>query len=160
MLEPGRGLETFQRAIETLMDHSAEQHLQIARALEVPYSYMNIPFGDSAVSQAQIHIFGEGQGQNRWKDGKSGQIVLDLETSRLGSMWIQIQHNAEQCTCRFDVASEEIAAHINEATSTLEARLEGISFKQVKVSASVWDGDRMKAVAALFQQYSGLDVTA
>lgn len=64
-------------------------------------------------------------------------------------MWIQIQHNAEQCTCRFDVASEEIAAHINEAASTLEARLEGISFKQVKVSGSVWDGDHMKAVAAL-----------
>jgi hypothetical protein len=78
MLEPGRGLETFQRAIETLMDHSAGQHLQNSRALEVPYSYMNIPFGDSAVSQAQIHIFGEGQGQNSWKDGKSGQIVLDL----------------------------------------------------------------------------------
>jgi hypothetical protein len=142
------------------VDHTAGQHLQNARALEILYSYMNLPFGDGALRQVQIHILGEGQGQNDWGDGKTGQIVLDLETSRLGIMWIHIRHTAEQCTCRFEVASEEIAAHISRAASSLEARLEGISFKQVRVTASVWDGDRMTAIAALLQPYSGLDVTA
>jgi hypothetical protein len=160
LLEGTGGLKLFREATETLMDHTAGQHLQNARSLEIPYAYMNLPLGEEAISQVQIHILGEGRNPEDWGEGAAGQIVLDLETSRLGPMWIHIEHTADTCSCRFDVASDEVAEHINNAADTLAARLEGASFKNVSVRAATWDGDRLASIAKLFQRVSGLDIKA
>ena len=160
LLESPGALKSFQQSVDTLMEHTAGQHVQNARALEIPYAYLNIPFSEGEIRQAQIHIFGDGGGQDEWNDGKSGRIVLDLETSRLGALWIDVQHSTDACSCRIEVASDSIAVHINSAAAALADRLEASGFSQVSVVAYVETVDRMSSIAELFQRYSGLDLQA
>lgn len=158
LLETPGAIKTFQQASDTLLDHAAGQHLQNARGLDTSYVYLNIPIANDALRQAQIHFFADGQ-QNQ-DDSGAGQIVMDLDTTNLGSIWIHIQHSPENCTCRFNVNSEEIVGYINHAADSLVTRLEGLSFKHVQVLAMVWDGDRIQALADVIQQFAGLDIKA
>ena len=160
-LESKGALTTFQHAVDTLMDHFAGQYLQNVRSTEVPYAYLNIPFPeDSGILQAQIHVLGEGHGENEWDETGHSQIVLDLQTTRLGELWIQISHRPEQCVCQFEVESDAIVNRINEVSDDLQSRLEAQGFQQVTVQASLRSNERMEAVARLLQRYSGLDMQA
>lgn len=160
-LESRGALTSFQQAVDTLLDHVAGQHVQNARSAEVPYAYLNIPFPeDSGIVQAQIHVLGEGHEENEWNDEGHSQIVLDLQTTRLGELWIHVSHRPEQCLCQFEVSSEAIVAQINEVAEDLKHRLEAQGFQHVTVHATIRSTERMEALARLLQPYSGLDVQA
>jgi hypothetical protein len=159
LLESKGAVTSFQQAVDTLMEQVAGQHVQNSRSSEVPYAYLNIPFPEgSGIQEAQIHVLGDGHGENEWDEEGHGQIVFDLQTTGLGELWIHLSHRPEQCVCRFEVESEAIVEAINGAADELQGRLEAQGFERVHVEASLRSTDRMEALAGVLQRFSGLDV--
>lgn len=154
-----REVQQFQSATDTLRDHVAGQSLQNARSLEMPYMFLSLPLGE-VFERAQLHVFGEGRSDESGSGHESGTLVLDLEMSKLGSLWLEVRHRGDQCACQFFVASEAVAMAIQSASAELVTRLEASAFARVTVQATADDRKRAEALAALLGPMSGLDLRA
>lgn len=158
LLSSQQDVQNFQGAADTLRDHLAGQALQNARAFDMPYHFLSLPMGDG-FQRAQVHFFGDGQGQGG-SNHENGTLILDLELSNLGSLWLEMQHRGDACSCQFYVESEEVAEVIRTASDDLVERLSSTPFSQVTIHASADAGERSAALAKVLQPLSGLDLRA
>lgn len=150
--------QMFQSAVDVLQDHAAGQHLQNARGTEMPYLFMNLPLG-SDFPRAQLHVLG-GEGSSGKDASSEGTVILDLELSQLGNVWVELRHHEKNCTCRFHVESDQVATAILEASESLRARLNAGHFTAVEIQATTDSRDRIETLAMVLGGVAGLDVQA
>lgn len=151
-------IQNFRSAVDVLQDQSAGQHLQNARSSDVPYVFLNLPLGPD-IQRAQLHILG--RESSGGENGKSeGSVILDLQLSKLGNVWMEMKHRDDWCACRFHVESESIAGVILDASESLAERLRRGHFSDVSVQATTEEHDRLSALADLLAPLSGLDISA
>lgn len=148
----------FKKTAEDLIGRLQSAHLQNLRSLELPYQFMELPLArENGIDHAQLHIVGDEGGGIAGKRRRAHSIVLDLQLSRLGAVWIAL-HTADsrcQCTIRAqDRKGEEVLAG---ETGRLQAGLARAGFASVDVRTEPWDGDRLLAVAQLMGRFAGFE---
>jgi len=158
-LETHGNLRRFHEAAERVLDRFSAAQFQNLRALELPYFFAEIPFPQGGpIRHGQLHVFG-GESR-RGFDPRNATVVLDLSTSRLGSLWISLQAAAGTCTCWFR-ATESAAVEVIEAHSDdLVKALGDAGYPRSQVRVMLWDGDRLAAAAALMRRFSSFGASA
>lgn len=154
-------LGPFRDAVEGVLERLLGTHLQNARGLEHTYTFVEIPIiPGSPIESAQLHFFEEGNGAGRSFSGDQSFVVLDLQTTKLGDLWVSFRASHGTCDCHFRAMTEETVAAIQGAAAELEAGLRDAGYDRARVQVSLWDGNRLVRMAELMRRFSGIDLTA
>ena len=151
----------FEGHIEHALDRMTGAHLQNARALEHPYLFLELPMAPGGlVESAQLHIFEDG-GHDGHEGARAPEtVVMDLETTHLGPLWISVRTAGPICRCEFRAMTAEAVEAITESSGELVRGLESAGYGRAHVEASLWKGDRLSAVVELMRRFAGIDVSA
>lgn len=154
-------LNTFQSAVDRVLDRISSGQLQNLHSLEQPYVFFEVPFPTGApLREARVHLFREGRGTKHGAEGRSASVTLDLSTTKLGDLWITLQLTEGHCGCRVAVTSEPVAETIEAAREELVNAIESAGYARATVHVDLWDGDRLRETAHLMRRFSGIDVKA
>ena len=155
-----RRLREFEEIIQRITDRLSGGEMQKLRSLEQPYHFIEIPVApESGLTRAQIHFFGDGAAGAKGAAGENS-VVLDLELTRLGALWVALRQTAAHCDCRVQSASPPVRKALEAAREELEDGLVAAGYRTARVSVVPWNGDRIGAVAALMDRFGGLRVDA
>lgn len=120
---------------------------------------MELPLQQEAFTRAvQIHIFGEGKGDAEGE--RSATVVVDVELTELGPLWIRLHTYGEVCECRVDAVSDSARGALKGASEALRDSLSAQGYSSASVQVGAWDGERLSAVTGLMNQLTTMDVTA
>lgn len=148
------------RAIDTLLERLDNGRMQNVRGFEAPYQFLEIPLSaQTGFDRAQIHFFGD-ESSNSPREAKSHSIVLDLELSQLGPIWIALHATGQSCACVLRVESESAREALSEASPALQQALRAAGYDGATVRTEPWDGDRVSALAAMSARFAGFEATA
>jgi len=157
-LQGTRQLDEFQRAVDRVLERLGASQLQNLHGLDTAYLFLELPvMPDSGIEQAQIHFFGEGSGDKKRFDPQNATVVFDLQTTALGSLWINLQTQRGVCACSLRTTNASAQQSLRAAAPDLEAALASAGYEKVRVSISLWEGDRLKAIAQLMRRFGNLD---
>lgn len=150
----------FNQAVDRLTERLAGAALQQLHGADQPYVFIDAPLAPaSGFLHAQIHLFGEGGGKCRRIGPHNATIVIDLAMSRLGALWITIQAKKERCLCEIRAASD-ILPLFEARREELTQALRRAGFDAAHVNTTPWDGNRIRAAAAMLRRFSGIDISA
>ncbi len=156
----GSSADPVLRAIDPLVERFEAARMQNVRGFEAPYQFLEVPFPRaSGFERGQVHFFGDESRGSVLRD-RVQTVVLDLELSRLGSLWIQLQTIGEACSCLIRASAEPARHAIDEAAPALEESLRAAGYGGARVRAEAWDGDRVTALAAMASRFSGFEANA
>jgi hypothetical protein len=160
MLQRSGRLADFESAVERTIERFTAGHLQNLRAAEMPYHFLEFAFDPSAqLTQAQIHVFGEG-GSDRRFDPENSTVVIDLSTTNLGDLWISLNMIRGACQCLIRATDIEVVRAVEESSPELAKRLEVSGYPGAKVHATLWDGNRLQEAANLMRRFEGISLEA
>jgi len=150
------------RTIDTVLERFAGTTLQNVRAFDAPYQFFAIPLSPrTGIEHAQVHVLGRGgRGPGGGGDREAHLVVIDLQLTQLGTMWITIQSAGTACTCVIRTSNGAARGAIDDGAPLLEAGLRRAGFAAAHVHTERWDGDRAGAAAALFAQTAAFEAEA
>jgi len=153
--------EAFRALAERTLERATGGDAQNLRALNQPYQFLELPISaEHGFFRLQAHFFSEGGGGKDGQNDLEHRTVLDVETTRLGPVWIDIRSRLRACACNFRMATAELAAAVEAGADELEEALRALGYRQVRVTVSPWDGDRESALIALLAPFQPLDLEA
>lgn len=153
--------DDFHHAIRNLVDRFAAAQLINARGADVPYLFFAMPVAfDSPIRFAHIHVMGEGGGKSQRFDAKNVTVVFDISTASLGELWITLTAAHGACSCWIRAGNLDAVALIQSHADELAGRLSRAGYAAVEVRATLWDGDRVRELAAMMRRFKGIDVEA
>jgi len=159
-LRAGGALERFAEVAGRIRERLDAAQLQQLHAHDVPYRFVELPLPASAgFHYAQVHFFSDAGGANAGGAGTLSSIVLDLELSVLGPLWILLQHGPGLCVCTVKSPEPGTRALLEAARADLEGVL-GAGGVAASVRVAPMEGDRLAAIAALVAWSRPLDVSA
>lgn len=151
----------FHQVIRNLVDRFAATQLINARGTDVPYLFLAMPVAvDSPLRFAHIHVMGEGGGKSQRFDAKNVTVVFDISTTSLGELWITMTAAHGACSCWIRASDLDAVALIQSHADELAGRLSRAGYAAVDVRATLWDGDRVRELAAMMRRFKGIDVEA
>ncbi len=154
-------LAAFESAMEGLLEQLRGGEVHRARAAEIPYQFIDLPLNpQSGFDRVHLHFFGDGGAEDDDAAPSTSLLVFDLSLSRLGDMWITLRTTPNACSCRIQTCDPNAAATIDEHAHELSRALTDAGYPGTVVEAAAWEGDRFDAVADLFRNASGLDLSA
>ncbi|MBX3179272.1 MAG: flagellar hook-length control protein FliK [Candidatus Hydrogenedentes bacterium] len=152
-------LQNFQEAANRLAEHTRGADLQNLRSLDQPYQFLSLPVRESGgFFRADLHLFGEGGAQGRGRRGQPAQAILDLDTTRLGPLWVALRAAGTHCACHIRAADPGVAAHLAESAPALREALATAGYPDADVTVEAGDGDRIEALIHLLAPYQKLDL--
>ncbi len=153
-------LKQFTRVAEQILEHLEGSALQQIHRLEIPYVYLEVPLGyASGFHWAHVHWFGANNTRQQIEKNNS-TIVLDLNLSNVGEIWIMLRTVADQYLCRFRVREQTLVTAIEEIQEELGQALSKAGFPGTHIQTTLWDGDRAAAMGEMFQRSADLNVKA
>ncbi len=153
--------QSFEKALDATLERLVGGQLQNLHSPESNYFFLELPFPpDAIISHAQLHFFGEGNGDSTQSNLESSTLVMDLTTSQLGDLWITLRTTSGECDCQIRATSPEAHALLSQDTTTLETALTAAGYDPVRVSIGEWNGDRVAELAGIMRRFSGLDLNA
>jgi hypothetical protein len=156
----GSGLEPVLRSLDALIERIDAGRIQNVRGFEVAYQFLEIPVRrESGIDRVQVHFFEDGRSAAD-DETKSHTVVLDLELSQLGAIWIHLQTIGEACTCVIRATSDSAVHALDEAAPSLSESLQSAGYGRVQVRAEAWEGDRVSALANMASRFAGFDAHA
>jgi hypothetical protein len=154
-------LRAFSNAAEAIGERLSAGSLQNLRGLDMPYLYMEIPFPPgNPLQHVRIHAHLDDERRNGRGATRSDRVSLDVSTTRLGDLWIDLRTTGETCRCQLDAVTQSTRAAIVAAQDDLAEHLRATGFRDVHVIAGEWDGDRWTRTASLFQSTGAIDIEA
>ena len=154
-------LGDFDAAVERTIERFSGGHLQNLRTAEMPYHFLEVPFDSNALlTQAQIHIFGEGGGKGRRFDPNNSTVVIDLSTTKLGDLWISLNMVQGVCQCWIRATDVEVVRAVDDSSKELAERLAASGYPGATIHATLWDGNRLKEAANLMRRFEGISLEA
>ena len=151
----------FDQATQRVLDRQTGGQLQNLRGQEAPYLFFEVPFPPTApIRNAQIHVLGEGRGRKQRFDPQNAAVAIDLTTTQLGDLWITLAIHQGACRCRIRARTPEVVRAVAAHAPELTERLGAAGYRDARVSASLWDGDRISEAVGLFAQFTGVSVQA
>lgn len=159
LLKEDGKLEPFKALAQRLQDRATGVDLQNLRGLDQTYQFIEIPVRESqGFRRAQVHAFEEKAGPDTPSGTTVRKTVLDLDTTRLGALWVSLQSVGTQCACSFRVVDPDVAALLNDEAAALEMALKEAGYVRASVSTALWDGNRDEALIAMLAPYQKLDL--
>jgi hypothetical protein len=151
----------FDSVVQRVLDRLGGAQLQNLHGVEQPYVFLEVPFPPgNGLEHAQVHFLSEdGRSKGRFDPGQA-TVAIDLATTRLGDLWITLHAAGGHCRCDFRATQPDAVQAITDASGELVEALNGAGYTDAVVRASLWDGDRLRAAAALVRPWSGLNVSA
>ena len=162
LLRDNGQLARFEQAVQRVSERLTGTHLQNLHGLDQQYAFLQIPFTPGNVlREARLHLFADhdARGTGRF-DPQASSVVLDLETSRLGDLWIELGLTGSACRCRLRATSEKAALALETAAGELETTLAEAGYPHSTVTVGLWNGDRLGATAELLGRFGGMEVEA
>jgi hypothetical protein len=160
-LRQARQEHAFDQAAQRVLDRVSGAQLQNLRGVEAPYQFFEIPFPPNApIRQAQVHILGEEQARERGFDRENAAVAIDLETTRLGGLWISLAIHQGECRCWIRAQTPEAVRAIDAHASELAERLKSSGYRNAQVSVSLWRGDRVSEAVNLLAHFRGVNLEA
>lgn len=157
VLEAANRWSTFAAHADSALDRLDGRALQQLHALESSYVFAELPAPfQEDFSSVHLHWFRGG----RSGEDESDHVVLDLNVSQLGDLWIALRTGAGYCRCVIRAASEHAVSALNADAGTLESALGNAGYGTARVVVERWDGDRLAAAADLMRGGAGLDASA
>jgi hypothetical protein len=158
----GRGqLQRFEEVIQRITDHGIGSRIMNIHGSDQPWHFLEIPFApETGMQQARIYFFEEEQGSRKNRKKPFSIAAFDLETTRLGAIWITLKTAGNRIDCRFRVMHDEIVNTIEENADSLRAALEDAGYAGAVIRASRWDGDRLAEAARIMRRFSRINVNA
>ena len=154
-------LAEYHHAVEHLAERFAAAQLVNARGADAPYLFIALPVpADAPLRHAHLHIMGEGGGKTQRFDAKNATVVLDLSTSALGDLWITLTTAHGMCSCSIRARELDAVAALDAHAGELAARLADAGYSGAQVQTALWDGDRVRALAAMMRRFRGIDLEA
>ena len=159
-LKGTRQLRKFENLAQRVLDRLAGGELQNLRNLEQPYHFLELPLGpDAPLRQAQLHFFSDGKRRPGEKiDQEKATVVLDLDTSKLGPLWISLKFTPSHCACQIRAVSEKVRVALQEAREELAGALGDSGYAKSTLEVFPWDGNRIRAAAALMNRFRGISL--
>lgn len=155
-LEAANRWSAFAAHADTAIDRLEARALHQLHALDIDYVFAELPAPFSPdFSNIQFHWFRQGNAQS----GGSDQVILDLNVSQLGDIWIAIQSGHGHCRCVVRAVSEPAVQVLGAEASALESALQE-TYALATVKIERWNGDRLAAAAQLMRGATGLDLNA
>lgn len=148
----------FAETAEGVLERLQGARLQNVRAHEMPYQFIELPMGpETGIEHAQVHFFGDESGGGI--GGKRAHlVVLDLQMSRLGGLWVAVQSTGTNCHCVMRVESGAAREALDADANHLRDAIKRAGFAAVRVQTEAWDGDRLSAAAALMSRMDRFEV--
>jgi hypothetical protein len=151
----------FDQVTQRVLDRQTGGQLQNLRGQEAPYLFFEVPFPPTApIRNAQIHVLGEGRGRKQRFDPHNAAVAIDLTTTQLGDLWITLAIHQGACRCRIRARTPEVVRAVAAHAPELTERLGVAGYRGARVSASLWDGDRIAEAVGLFAQFTGVSIQA
>jgi hypothetical protein len=148
------------KSLDALIQRFDAGRMQNVRGFELPYQFLEIPLHQSSgFDRAQVHFFGDESGR-RESEPNSTTVVLDLELSRLGSLWIMLHAAGGTCRCVIRASSDSARRTLEDASPLLEAVLRSAGYSSATVQSEPWDGDRIAALSGLSRRFAGFEAIA
>jgi flagellar hook-length control protein FliK len=107
-----------------------------------------------------VHILGEEQARERGFDRENAAVAIDLETTRLGGLWISLAIHQGECRCWIRAQTPEAVRAIDAHASELAERLKSSGYRNAQVSVSLWRGDRVSEAVNLLAHFRGVNLEA
>ena len=124
-----------------------------------PYQFLELPVREAdGFRRAHIHSFSEKGGGPNAPQTPTHRTVLDIETTRLGPLWIALHAAEGHCACRIKAVEHEVAALMRNEADALRESLQGAGYQNASVTVEPWDGNREEAVYQLLAPYQKLDL--
>lgn len=153
--------DEFKALGKRILERATGSELQNLRALDQPYQFLELPLSDaSGLKRIQIHNFTESHSTAETPSATIHRTVLDLDTTRLGLVWVDLRAQGTQCRCQFRLMSADLAAAVEATAEELETGLKNLGYIRAHVTADTWDGDREQALLALLAPFQSLDLEA
>jgi hypothetical protein len=142
-------LDSLLKPIDALIERVDAARTQNVRGFEMPYQFMEIPLAkQTGFDRAQVHFFGDESKRGPGK-ANSHSVILDLELSQLGPVWIALHAAGNACACVMRVASDVARQRLNDGSPELEGALRNAGYAGATVRTEAWDGDRVNALTAM-----------
>lgn len=153
--------DAFRGMADRILERAAGGDAQNLRGLGQPYQFLELPLSaQQGFHRIQLHFFGDGGAGSREGDKNRHRTVLDVETTRLGPLWIDIQNTGRACVCHFKLQRPEVVEAIEAGTPELADSLSALGYDPVRVTVAEWDGDREEALTSLLAPFQPLDLEA
>lgn len=150
-------LRAFQQMAQRTLDRLDGAAAQNVRGIEQPYAFLELPMPpEGPVRHAHVHFFSPGRGSGR----EHALVALDLDTTALGGLWVTLYTTPSQCNCHFRATAQDAVDAIEASADELAVALREAGYPTPRIAASLWDGDRLSAVAELLGRLDGVDLSA
>jgi hypothetical protein len=156
----GSHLDTVLKGIDALIERVDTARTQNVRGFEMPYQFMEIPLArQTGFDRAQVHFFGD-ESSRATGEARAHSVVLDLELSQLGPVWIALHAAGNTCACVMRVASDTARRTLSDASPALEDALRNAGYAGATVRTEAWDGDRTSALVSMSARFAGFEARA
>ncbi len=156
----GSQIDHVLKTIDALVERFDAARMQNVRGFETPYQFIEVPLAkQTGFNRAQVHFFGD---ESRGAAGKPGahSVVLDLDLSQLGPVWIALLATGRTCACVMRIASDAARQALSDAAPSLEDALRAAGYDGATVRAESWDGDRVAALVSMSSRFAGFEASA
>jgi hypothetical protein len=151
--------DEFRTLAERVFERASGSDVQNLRNLDQFYQFLELPVPESqGFNRLQLHFFSDGKGSEEQAASQEHRTVLDLEMSHLGPLWIDLRALGQRCVCHFQMATQGLCDHVTDTAVELTSALTDLGFAEVKITASVWGGDREKELLALLSPFKTLNL--
>lgn len=149
----------FEQISNGLVQRLTGEHLQNAQQPSVGYAFFEVPWTGGQMTSPQIHVFEEGA-ESDAHFRPSWTVVIDVELSKLGPLWITLMMQSDTCRCSIRAPREETVETLQRTSTEISEALSSIGFTHVEVSAESAREGRLDALVALSKRISGVNVSA
>jgi len=151
--------KTFVQQSQGLLDILDGTQLANVRGMNYPYIFMELPMpGDSVIQRAQLHVLNHSKGSGDEEENKVDSIVLDLNTTMLGEMWVRLQRVGETCQCQIQLTRSEAISVVSKGREKLQVALQQHGYSEVSVSVEPMKKSRIENLIQLLGQSTQLDL--
>ncbi len=157
----GKGqLRRFETLVKTALERLDGAELQNLHGLRRPYVFLEAPLApEMGIPQCRIHILPEKEGHDAKSKGYTarGEVVFDLETRHLGSLWIRLTASAERCQCLIKTTQSTVGALFEASAPELRDGLAAAGYPAPVIRIARWDGNRLNETIRLMRQFASIN---
>jgi hypothetical protein len=149
----------FVQHAHSLLDLLDGIQLANFRGMNYPYLFMEIPIpADTFFQRAQIHVMNYSQDDSNEDDQKVDTVVMDLNTTMLGEMWIRLQRIGDACQCQIHMSEADSIPVVSGAREKLHSALKEHGYAKVSISVEPMGTSRIDKLVQLLGQSAPLDL--
>ena len=151
--------QSFVQNAHSLLELLDGVQLANFRGMNYPYFFMELPVPPNSFFQrAQIHVMNHSKNDSNEENQTVDTVVMDLNTTMLGEIWIRLQRIGDTCQCQIEMGEPESISLVSAAKEKLHSALKEHGYADVSISVDAMDSHRIDKLVQLLGQSKSLDL--